>query len=149
MTDSRTTIEGLLRQATPVSFRAGGPSMHPTLRDGEIIRIRPMRKDDPRPGAILLYLETGRLGLHRAVRRDRRSCRVHLAADAAPRGGRWVSESDLLGVAESVVRAGRERRLDGALARFSGLARHAARPLLRLWLVWRPLRHAGTSSKAG
>jgi hypothetical protein len=120
--------------------------MHPSLLNGEIIRIRPKRKEVLCLGAILLYPETGRLGLHRMVRRDRTTRRVYLAADAAPRGGRWVSESDVLGVAESVTRTGCERRLDGTLARWSGLARYAVRPLLRLWLVFRPIDHTTTPS---
>lgn len=120
--------------------------MRPTLLDGEIISIRPVKKGEFRLGEILLYPEPGRLGLHRAVRRDRSARRVYLAADAAPRGGRWVSDHDLLGVAESVFRDGRERRLDGALSRLTGLARYAARPLLRLRLYFRPIDHTTTPS---
>jgi hypothetical protein len=123
--------------------------MHPTIRDGEVVLVRPLRKDDLRPGAILLYPETGRLGLHRMIRRSRPAGRVFLAADAAPRGGRWVAEPDLLGVAESVQHGDRVRRLDGPASRLTGLTRYAARPLLRIWLYFRPTDHANTPSCAG
>ena len=44
MTDAKTIIEQLLERRTPATFRAGGPSMNPTIRDGESVRIRPLRE---------------------------------------------------------------------------------------------------------
>ena len=69
MTDAKTIIEQLLERRTPATFRAGGPSMNPTIRDGESVRIRPLRAGDPLPGAVALYRKHDRLILHRLLRR--------------------------------------------------------------------------------
>jgi hypothetical protein len=42
MPDSLQIIETLLRQQTPVAFQAHGPSMNPTIRDGDRIRVLPL-----------------------------------------------------------------------------------------------------------
>ena len=40
MPENPEIIVALLRQRTPVSFRAGGPSMNPAIRDGDVISVR-------------------------------------------------------------------------------------------------------------
>lgn len=146
MTDAKTIIEQLLRRRTPATFRAGGPSMNPTIRDGESVRIRPLRAGDPRPGAVALYRRHDRLVLHRLLRRDPATGAFLAAADAAAAGGEWIAEADLLGIAEWVRRAGRVRRLDSPLARRTGLLRHALRPLRRALLHFRAANHAHASA---
>lgn len=135
-------VENLLRQRTPVVFQAGGPSMNPTIRDGDSVRIRPLEPGDPRGGAILLFRKNDRLVLHRAVRRDRRTGHVYAVADAATEGGEWVAPVDLLGAAEWRRRGERLRRLDGATSRMAGWLRHALRPLRRAFAHLRPATHA-------
>jgi signal peptidase I len=61
-------IVSLLEQDTPATFRASGPSMNPTIRDGEPVRVRPFQAGDLRPGALLLYRKNRRLVLHRLIR---------------------------------------------------------------------------------
>ena len=142
MSDAKNLIEGLLLQRTPVAFRAGGPSMNPTIRDGDAVRIRPLDAGDPRCGAIVLFRQHGRLVLHRLVRRDRRTGAGYAVADAATEGGEWVAAGDFLGVAEWTQRGDRVHRLDGAASRAKGWLRHALRPVRRALAIGRPAAHA-------
>ena len=59
---------------------------------------------------------------------------MYTVGDAAVTGGDWIPAQDVLGVAESVRRNGRFRRLDSRLARWTGLARYLLRPIrLAIW----------------
>ena len=142
MTDAKTIIAELLNRRMSATFRAGGPSMNPTIRAGESVRIRPVRAGDLRPGAVLLYRKNDRLVLHRRIRRAPATGAFYAAADAATAGGEWVAEEDVLGAAEWVRRGDRIRRLDGRSARMAGLLRYALRPLRRALSHFRPPLHA-------
>ena len=142
MTDTKDIVEGLLGQLTPVAFRAGGPSMNPIIRDGESVRIRPLQAGDLRLGSVVLCRKTGRLVLHRMIRRKPNGDAVYIVADAALAGGDWVAKTDILGIAEWVRRGERIYRLDGARNRLSGMARYGLRPLRRALSHLRPADHA-------
>jgi hypothetical protein len=49
----------LLRLGYGVRFRAGGRSMHPTIRDGEMITVAPVTPEDIKPGDIILTSLSG------------------------------------------------------------------------------------------
>lgn len=132
MPETQDIIAALLQQHTPVTFRAGGPSMHPTIRDGEGVLIQPLAIGAIQPGSVILYNIYGRITVHRCVFNDKRTNRAFTVGDAAVKGGDWVAAGDILGVAESVRRHGRIRRLDTRLARWAGLVRFALRPLRRM-----------------
>jgi hypothetical protein len=141
-TASNTAIVlSLLRDNTPVSFAAHGPSMNPTVRDGETVQVQPIRPAHLRPGAILLYPHNGRLVLHRLVRIDRGTGRCLLTGDATLSGTESVSANTVEGVAQWVQRGGKVLRLDSRRARLLGRTRFALRPLRRLAAaLWRRIR---------
>jgi hypothetical protein len=132
MTDAQPIIETLLRDRTPVCFAAHGPSMNPTIRDGQCIRLLPTANETLNTGCVILYKIHGRITVHRLIINNNRINRVYVAADAALRGGDWVPAEDILGVAESVIRDGREVPLNTRRARWAGLLRFYLRPLRRL-----------------
>lgn len=141
MNDPRTIIEELLRQRTAVRFRAGGPSMSPAIRDGELVHVQSPNPGALPPGSIVLYRMNGRLALHRIIRREKTG-RHLVAGDAATAGGDWIPAADILGLAEWVQRGDRKHRLDTCRARWTGLARHALRPIRRLLIaVYRLLKN--------
>ncbi len=141
MSDPGRIIRALMSQNTPVCFQAGGPSMHPVIRDGELVRVRPVRPRDFRPGAVLLYTTAGRLVLHRLVGCRKGEAVCFLAADAAVRGVERVSAADILGVAEWVRRGDREIRLNARRARWYGWGRFVLRPLrAAAGGLWRAVR---------
>ena len=136
MPDSQEIIESLLRQHTAVTFQAFGPSMNPAIRNGEILRVNPAPSDTLPRGSVVLYRYCGRLAVHRFIRNNPSRNRCLVAADAAVKGGDWIPAADILGLAESVRRGARNRRLDQFPARLAGLLRYALRPLRRaLWNV--------------
>ena len=57
----------LLRQGHGVRFRAEGGSMHPTIRDGEVIAVEFVEPRDVKRGDILLYRNVKRVLAHRVV----------------------------------------------------------------------------------
>lgn len=132
MTETQDIISALLQQHTPISFKAFGPSMHPTIRDGESVVVQPLPSGAIHRGNVILYQIHGRLTLHRYVFNEKRTNRAFTVGDAAVAGGDWVSAADILGVANSVRRNGRVRRLDTRCARWAGLLRFALRPLRRV-----------------
>lgn len=140
-------IAALLQARTPVSFKAFGPSMNPTIRDGESVSIQPLAGDAILRGSVVLYDIYGRMTVHRCVINDKRTKRHYAVGDAAVSGGDWIPAAAILGVAESVRGDGRIRRLDTRLARWTGLVRYALRPLRRaLWNV-RQMHHAQTPDR--
>ena len=43
-------LEGVLSRGVPFRFRAGGSSMAPFIRDGDVISVSPLRGDSPGVG---------------------------------------------------------------------------------------------------
>lgn len=58
----------LLREGRSVRFRAGGPSMAPAIRDGDVVTCAPVRVAEIRRGDVLLYASERGLTAHRVVR---------------------------------------------------------------------------------
>jgi hypothetical protein len=144
MAETQKIIASLLQQRTPVSFTALGPSMHPTIRNGESVFVRPLAAGTIPCGSVILYKIYGRITTHRCIFNEARTNRVFTVGDAAVKGGDWIPTGDILGVAESVRRNGHSHRLDTRLARWSGLARYALRPLRRALWHFRQTYHAPT-----
>jgi hypothetical protein len=122
----------LLREGRPVRFRVGGPSMSPTIRDGDALTVAPLAPGAAAPpGAIVLYAAQQGLVAHRVVGSSRGTeplLRVRADAPGSPEES--VAPEQVIG---QVVRVEREGRLVPlARSRVSGLAR-------RLALRWRAL----------
>lgn len=142
----------LLRQGRTVAVRAGGRSMEPGLRQGDVLRVEPFPAGSLRVGEVaLVRTPEGRLLAHRVV--ARRAEGWITSGDAVGRQeGPWP-ESALLGRVTAVRRWGSWKRLDrshprevllpaaalalgvvGAGAAGSGIAAGAGAALLA-WLV--------------
>ena len=128
--NSVSIIEQLLSDKTPVSFRAGGQSMRPVIGDGDLVRVIPLHHERMTGGAVVLYRRGDKLVLHRAIRV---SDEVVTAADAGVEGEASVPLVDVIGMAETVERAGHVRRLDTRRARWFGLIWYRLRPARRAW----------------
>ena len=125
----RVIVESLLRQDTPVSFVADGPSMHPTLRGGDVVRVTPLSDVRLRRGHIVLFLQSNRVMLHRYIRPMRGGDVCFMAGDATIRGGEQVARAQMVGIARTRERQGRRKRLDGAWSRRWGLFLYYIRPM--------------------
>lgn len=143
MHDSAEMILALLDRGEEVRFRAGGQSMTPTIRDGEIVGVRPLRGNPPLRGAIVLYRAHDRLILHRLIKITGNTAET--IADAAWSGKETIPLAAIAGTGVRVMRKDRSRRLDRGLDRWLGMARYWLRPVRRL-LIKPLMRHARASS---
>lgn len=124
-------VEALLKDKTPVAFRASGPSMNPTVRSGDLVHVRPVTLPDLRRGEVVLFRQAGRLTLHRYVR-PLRDGAIGSAGDAALVSLEIVRKEDICGVAKALERDGRLIRLDRRRSRWRGMVRFYLRPLRRI-----------------
>ncbi|OLE53994.1 MAG: hypothetical protein AUG51_10245 [Acidobacteria bacterium 13_1_20CM_3_53_8] len=116
----------LLAEGYGVRFRAGGNSMHPTIRDGEAVKVEPVSALEIRRGDIILYSAGRGLTAHRVVRVDESNdgARVfHLRGDACASLDEPVAAEQTIGRVTEVERGGRIIALTGRAARLRQNAR--------------------------
>jgi len=126
----------LLREGYGVRFCAGGRSMFPTIRDGEMITVAPVTSADVKLNDIVLYhFQTHvRQGVmaHRVVRIERTACgalQFILRGDAMAQCDAPVAATDILGRVIAVERDGRLIPLSTRRAKLARTARLAASSL--------------------
>lgn len=129
---------GVLARHLPFRFRAGGFSMFPFIRDGDIISILKIPRNGPAVGEVVAFRvrDGNQLTVHRVVRKTRDSC--ILKGDNYPFGQSDgpIAAEDLLGVVFSIERKGHkirfglgpERSLIALLSRLGWL-----RPMVRFF----------------
>lgn len=120
-----------LRDGTKVRFQARGGSMHPYIRDGDILVVAPFDLKDIDIGDVLLVdAGEGRLLAHRLVgiNRNNRKIRCLIKSDASDKSDGWFIHEDILGCI-SVVERGAQR--------FDLLTR-GHRLKARLWVTFAP-----------
>ena len=136
----------LLQSGLPVRFRAPGSSMHPTIRDGEVVTVIPMLARQIRRGDVLLYQAERGLTAHRVIRRfPGPEIAFRVRGDAPGSEDEHVVTTQVLGKVESVERAGHETQVDGFF-RCSVVALACFVDRLRIGLGKR-LRQQGARSK--
>lgn len=139
----------LLQREHTVRLRVRGWSMHPAIRNGEIVWIVPSVSTQLAMGQVVLYLESsGRPSIHRIIRKQRGHGVPHyyVGSDRMPKVGEWVPASRVLGRVVGVERAGRHVAMDGWRGRLWACFFLTLRPL-RPWI--NRLRKAVRGSKEG
>jgi hypothetical protein len=125
--------------------------MHPFLRDGDAVTVRPLAGRLPRPGDIVAFIHpgTGRPAVHRVVGRVEGG--FLLRGDNADAADGAVPAPGIIGIVDRVERSGRRTvagagRLRGAVALASrlGCLRRATRLLSRLRRALRPRGGGGS-----
>ncbi len=119
----------LLGSGQAVRFLVRGKSMHPEVRDGEMVTVVAVRPEDVEVGDIILYrLREGALA-HRVIGKEERAGRpvLILRGDASASPDAPVEPSQVSGKVVSVEREGRRVRLDTRAARL----RHRSRSILQ------------------
>ena len=107
-------VAEMLERGHLVRFRAMGWSMHPTIRNGEVITIAPLGRAPVRTGDILLYRRGRGAVAHRVVDVETgpaRSGRLILQGDAALFCDQPISHGQVLGRVQAVERGGYRVRL--------------------------------------
>lgn len=114
-------IIALLREGRSVAVTAEGRSMHPFLRPGDTVVIRPLdRREEILAGELILAEQGGgRWALHRAIRTGgKASAPVVVKGDALLRADLPVERESVAGKAAALKRpGGREYALESASAR--------------------------------
>jgi hypothetical protein len=143
---SRADLTGLLRsivdKGLPFRFRAGGFSMIPMIRDGDVITVFPLKRRLPRLGDVLAYAHPASdcLVVHRMI--GKRDIKYLLKGDNAILPDVLIPRENILGHVKKVERnrstvwlgLGLERFLIAFFTRinFNLLVRHPLKNLARL-----------------
>ena len=63
-------LQATLAKGVPFAFRARGSSMHPFIRDGDVITVSPLGEDSPSLGDVVVFVrrEIEKLVVHRVIR---------------------------------------------------------------------------------
>jgi len=140
------SLAGLMRavldKGKPFRFEARGTSMHPFIRDGDVVTVVPLAGLDPRPGDVAAFVQPGTSGVrvHRIVKVE--AGRYFLKGDNAPDVDGALARDMILGLVVRLERGGRARPvgptfLAAAIARlsrtfwFTRLSRRARRLFAR------------------
>lgn len=100
----KTVVEG----GHQFRMRAPGFSMHPFIRNRDIITISPMPPESPIPGDVVAFVrpDTGKLVVHRVVKRSKDLCLIKGDNCGDPDG--FIPQTSLLGIVTRVERNGRD-----------------------------------------
>jgi uncharacterized repeat protein (TIGR01451 family) len=151
-----------LKAGLRVRFQARGASMASTIRDGEMVYVRPASEADLRRGDIVLVKNGFGFRLHRLVRADAGRDLFITRGDGALQDDPAVGRDQILGVAVAKdVRIGTKtlranfRGMSGRVLRIAARGQAAAAKLARLAGMLRPfhvtllLRAAGAPALRG
>jgi len=101
-------LDGVLSRGVPFRFRAGGSSMAPFIRDGDVISVSPFRGGSPGMGEVVAFLqpEIEKLIVHRVVGRRKTGCLIR-GDNAEGTAADLVSPRNILGRVTRVERGGK------------------------------------------
>ena len=116
--------EGIIDTGACLRFRAGGGSMHPFIRNGDFLVIRPIENSSVKIGDVALYFTAeNKVIVHRVIKKYKKDGRMTLAikGDASFGSPEKVDIQNVLGRVVAIERNGREIRLDTRPYRIIGL----------------------------
>lgn len=91
----------LLRAGKIIRFTAKGSSMHPLIRDGDVVLIAPLKQGKIHRGDVVLFtVGNGRALLHRVVniRKSRGKEELLIQGDHSIHSDGYISKSNILGL---------------------------------------------------
>jgi signal peptidase I len=148
---SKALVEEVVRSFGKVRLRVLGTSMAPAMLPGDLVSVRRAAPDEISAGEVVLFLQNGRLFVHRVVSRNVVSAAGNTEEPCLiTRGDRLrhddpaVSSKELLGRVVSIERDNRNIELapHGSNSLFARLLRASDRATylhLRLSACWRTL----------
>jgi|SRR5690606_27895814 len=119
-----------LQQGKGVFIPIKGGSMRPFLREGDKVLLKSIDPNALSRGMIVLAKMDGRWLLHRVVRMDQKI--VSLAGDANVAIHEMVAYSDIMAVATTLKRAGKEYNLNDKWRLCLGMVWYWMRPIRRV-----------------
>ncbi len=147
-------VAGLLSEGRGFRFRARGRSMQPTIRDGEILHVKPVAVESLRKNDIVLFAERLNFKAHRLVWIDAQQGKFITRGDSGTATDGVLEVDQIVGkvVAKEEALSGRARvvSLSGRSARLKFLAGRSRSkignfvrclPVLRLVRSWSTVRN--------
>lgn len=125
----------ILRRDSIVRFRARGGSMHPFIKDGDIVEVAPTTAPSIAAGDVVLFsVSPGLVFAHRVIKKQYRDTELVflIKGDAKPQPDHEVYSRQVLGKVIAIERNGRRISLDRALRRFAGMLYARISP----WSSW-------------
>ncbi|MBE3126270.1 MAG: S24/S26 family peptidase [Acidobacteria bacterium] len=115
-------MRAVLDKGKPFRFEARGTSMHPFIRDGDVVTVVPLAGPDPRPGDVAAFVQPGTSGVrvHRIVKVA--AGRYFLKGDNALDADGALARDMILGLVVRLERGGRVRPV-GPTFRAAAIAR--------------------------
>ena len=100
-----------LKAGTSLQFRSNGSSMHPFIKDGDVVTVAPLPPKAPNLGDVLVFIheQARRLFVHRVTKRGQGFCVTR--GDSASLDDGRTSSANLLGYVTRVERNGKRVRL--------------------------------------
>jgi signal peptidase I len=97
-------MRATLAKGVPFKFRARGSSMHPFIKDGDLVTVSPLKAHSPGVGDVVAFVqrETEKLVVHRAIRINANS--YFMKGDATAGGDSPVPAANALGMVTKVKR---------------------------------------------
>lgn len=115
---------GMLSEGHSVRFLAKGTSMHPLVRNGDILLITPIQADFVKVGEIVLCTAgTDWVLVHRVLRRRSGAdgTNFFLQGDQAAAPDGWFNREQIHGYLQAIERKGRRISMTGGVARLIGI----------------------------
>lgn len=130
----------ILSKGSCLRFRARGGSMHPFIRDGDVLKVEPAEVSEIKLGDVIFYRTGSRPVAHRVIRKVSENGKAFLVTkgDSSPSSDQPVYPEDLLGKIVAVERNGLDLRLDSRLARLINLLWVRISPFSRY--IYPPIR---------
>jgi signal peptidase I len=99
-------LDAVLSRGAPVRFQARGFSMHPVIRDLDVVTVSPLRRRSLRAGDVIAFRrpDSGALVLHRILRVEHDGFLVR--GDNLPAPDGLVPPADVIGLVTLAERAG-------------------------------------------
>ena len=104
--DATELIVDLLAHGHAVEFRARGDSMHPAIRENDVVHVEPVDRATIAKGDVVLVLAHRGLTAHRVVKRS--GATIVMRGDNAPANDDPIDEIQVLGRVTHVMRNGRQ-----------------------------------------
>ena len=100
-------LRAVLGKGVPFRFRVKGFSMHPFIKDGDVVTLSPLCVHSPRVGDVVafLYPGSGKLAVHRLVGKKGDSSLI--MGDSLDRPDGMIPEMNILGYVTKVEREGK------------------------------------------
>ena len=100
-------LHAVLDKGVPFRFKVKGLSMHPFIRDNDVVTVSPLPDGSLHFGDVVAFVqpETGKLALHRVIGKRRGDCLIKGDAVAEPDG--FLPKEALRGYVTQVEREGK------------------------------------------